>query len=363
MADEDKDSRTEAPTAKRLEKERSKGNVPTSQEVQTLSILTGSLIMIWLLVPHLVTRLGEILGGFLGKAHAFPVDAEGVRSTLVGVIVEVAIALAPGGMLLVFAALLGSIGQNGLLFSPSKLEIKWNKVSPIKGVNKVLSKQKVVDLAKGIVKLTLVGTVAYLVVVPNFNAPDMLIQMPLSVALKELHLILVLLLFTIILAYTVMAVADLVWQRHSHTERLKMTKQEVKDEHKQAEGDPMVKGRIRRLRVQRARERMMAAVPSATVVVTNPTHFAVALLYEVDDMAAPKLVAKGVDHMAARIREVATENDVPIIENPPLARALYASVELDQEIPAEHYKAVAEVIGFVMRMSSRKRPPPREDRP
>ncbi|MEK7819601.1 MAG: EscU/YscU/HrcU family type III secretion system export apparatus switch protein, partial [Pseudomonadota bacterium] len=132
-----------------------------------------------------------------------------------------------------------------------------------------------------------------------------------------------------------------------------MTKHEVKEEHKQTEGDPQIKARIRRLRVERARQRMMAAVPKATVVVTNPTHYAVALSYEMGTMEAPKLVAKGVDYLALRIREVAEANDVPIIENPPLARALYATVELESEIPVEHYKAVAEIIGFVMRLKGK----------
>jgi flagellar biosynthetic protein FlhB len=143
-----------------------------------------------------------------------------------------------------------------------------------------------------------------------------------------------------------------------------MTKQEVKDEHKQSEGDPMVKGRIRALRMKRVRERMMKSVPQASVVVTNPTHYAVALKYDMDTMAAPKLVAKGVDFLAARIREMAEDNDVPIVENPPLARALYASVEIDQDIPPDQYKAVAEVIGFVMRQrqSGGWRPTPKAER-
>jgi flagellar biosynthetic protein FlhB len=150
-------------------------------------------------------------------------------------------------------------------------------------------------------------------------------------------------------AMTVIAFADYVFQRHTFMKDMRMSKQEVKDEYKQQEGDPQIKARIRKLRMERAQQRMMAAVPDADVVVTNPTHYSVALTYKMDEMAAPKLVAKGVDYLAFRIREIAEANDVPLVENPPLARALYAGVELDEEIPAEHFQAVAEVIGFVMR--------------
>jgi flagellar biosynthetic protein FlhB len=148
---------------------------------------------------------------------------------------------------------------------------------------------------------------------------------------------------------TLVAVMDFAFQKQQFTKKMRMSKQEVKDEHKQSEGDPHVKARIRKIRTERAQQRMMAAVPDADVVITNPTHYSIALEYKMDDMAAPKLVAKGVDHLAMRIREVAEAHNIPLVENPPLARALYAGVEINEEIPAEHFKAVAEVIGFIMR--------------
>jgi flagellar biosynthetic protein FlhB len=161
------------------------------------------------------------------------------------------------------------------------------------------------------------------------------------------------LVLAVLLLSTALAVADYGFQHWRFMEKMKMTKQELRDEHKQSEGDPMVKMKLRTLRSKRARQRMMQAVPSADVVVTNPTHYAVALKYEMDTMSAPVLVAKGGDLVAKRIRELAEENEVPIVENPPLARALFATVELDQEVPPEHYKAVAEVISYVMRLKSR----------
>ena len=161
-------------------------------------------------------------------------------------------------------------------------------------------------------------------------------------------------LFLVVLVMVALATADYVYQRWSHKEKLKMTKQEVKDEHKEQEGDQKVKGRIRNLRLERHRQRMMAAIPKASVIITNPTHYAITLQYDMDAMAAPKVVAKGVDYLAKRIRQIAETHEIPIVENPPLARALYAAVEVDQEIPQEHYKAVAEVIGFVMRLKGKR---------
>ena len=168
--------------------------------------------------------------------------------------------------------------------------------------------------------------------------------------LKDIHELIVMILFLVILVMGALAAVDFIYQNWSHKEKLKMSKQEVKDEHKEAEGDPKVKGKIRQLRLERHRHRMIAAVQKASVIITNPTHFAVALQYDVDKMAAPVVVAKGVDFLAKRMRQVAEAHDVPIVENPPLARALHAAVEVDQEIPTEHYKAVAEVIGYVMRL-------------
>ena len=190
-------------------------------------------------------------------------------------------------------------------------------------------------------------------VVPSLRHPDQIMDQDLVTTVSEVQHLIVLLLFFTLMVMAVIAALDVAYTRWSHIEKLKMTKQEVKDEHKDMEGDPKIKSRIRSIRLERHRKRMMAAVPKATVVITNPTHFAVALKYDMDAMGAPRVVAKGADYLALRIRQIAGTHDVPIIENPPLARALYAAVEVDQEIPQEHYKAVAEVIGFVMRLKGK----------
>ena len=170
--------------------------------------------------------------------------------------------------------------------------------------------------------------------------------------LKLIHHIVILLIFTVVIAVLVIAVADYAYQKYTHLKKLRMTKQEVKEEYKQTEGDPLVKSRIRQIRNERARRRMMDNVPKADVVIVNPTHYAVALEYKMEKMDAPVVVAKGLDNIALRIREIAEEHDIPIVENPPLARALFASVELDHTIPEEHFKAVAEVIGYVMQLKN-----------
>ena len=170
--------------------------------------------------------------------------------------------------------------------------------------------------------------------------------------LEFIHKIVVLLLFTVVIAVFVIAAADYLYQKYSHLKKLRMTKQEVKEEYKQMEGDPLIKSRIRQVRMERARHRMMEAVPKADVVIVNPTHYAVALEYKMEEMDAPKVTAKGLDNIALRIKAIAEENEVPIVENPPLARALFASTEIDQTIPEEHFKAVAEVIGYVMQLKN-----------
>ena len=212
--------------------------------------------------------------------------------------------------------------------------------------------KKVVESLKGIIKIAVISFVAILVVKPWLSKVNLLPTMDSMAILSFIHKIVVLLIFTVVIAVFVIAVADYVYQRYTHLKKLRMTKQEVKDEYKQMEGDPIVKSRIRQVRMERARHRMMENVPKADVVIVNPTHYAVALEYKMEQMDAPVVLAKGIDHLALRIREVAEENEIPIVENPPLARALFASVEIDQAIPQEHFKAVAEVIGYVMQLKN-----------
>jgi len=256
---------------------------------------------------------------------------------------------APFAVLMVLGVASG-LAQTGLLFTTGKIKPELKKISPLAGFKRMFSVKALVEFGKGIAKISVAAAVAFMVIWPERRHFESLASMDLIAIMLYLHDDLILLIAAVMVVMTLIAAADWIYQKVSFRNQMKMTKQEVKDEHKQQEGDPLVKSRLRALRQQRARKRMMQQVPDATVVVTNPTHYAIAMKYDQDSMQAPIVVAKGADLIAKRIRDIAEENEVPIVENAPLARALYATVELDQEIPQEHYKAVAEVIGYVMRL-------------
>ena len=247
-----------------------------------------------------------------------------------------------------------NIAQTGFIYAPKKLEPKWDKLNIFAALPNFINMKKIVESLKGIIKIVVISFIAILVVKPYLKKVDLLPSMETVSILAFIHKVVVLLLFTVVIAVLVIAVADYIYQKYTHLKKLRMTKQEVKEEYKQMEGDPLVKSRIRQIRNERARHRMMEAVPKSDVVIVNPTHYAVALEYKMDKMDAPVVTAKGMDNIALRIKAIAEENDVPIVENPPLARALFASTEIDQMIPEEHFKAVAEVIGYVMQLKNQQ---------
>lgn len=351
---EDKDSKTEQPTGKRLGKAKSEGNIPVSQEVKSVAILMGALIVVGVLAPGFARDLSTFLRTFLERPESMAVDIETFRSWFLGVILKLAMLLAFPMFVLVIAAFLGTTSQIGLVYTPKRISLNLSNISPIAGFKRMFSVTSLVEAGKGIIKMVIVGLLIGFLVVPMMSHPDKLIGQDVQTTLAELHKLIVMILFLVVMTMVALAAADYVYKKWSHKEKLKMTKQEVKEEHKEQDGDPKVKNRIRALRYERHRQRMMAAIPRASVIITNPTHYAVALQYDMDNMAAPKVVAKGVDYLAKRIRQIAEIHEIPILENPPLARALYAAVEVDHEIPQEHYKAVAEVIGYVMRLKGKR---------
>lgn len=348
--DDDKDSKTEEPTEKKISKAREEGDVPSSQEVKSLGMLIAALAVVSVISPWAAAALSDEMSGILIHSSELRLHSDTMGDFLAGMVVRVGSILAVPMALLFLVALGVGLSENGLMFTPKKVQPKLSNISPISGFKKVVSTDKLMDFFKSILKIVVVTGAVALILGPTLAHPDVYVGQSFWVTLDDIHWLLVLVSGAVLVGFVAIAIGDYLWQRHKHREKLKMTKQELKDEYKQSEGDPMVKGKIRELRMRRSRERMMAAVPEASVVITNPTHFAVALKYDMDAMAAPVLIAKGADFIAKKIREVATEHDVPIVENRPLARALYASVELDQEVPPEHYKAVAEVIGYVMKL-------------
>jgi len=348
--DADKSSKTEEPTPKRLNEARNKGQVAKSQEVNSWFMLLTLTILVIAFIPTLGAKMLDMLRGILMNVHEIDLTGGGIVTRMREVLSSLLAFLLVPMVLAVCAGLAANLLQTGFLFAPESISPKPEKLNPISGVKRLFSLKSVVDFLKGIIKISLVATVALIIIYPDFHSMPAMVTTQLSDSLGVLREEAIKLLIGVMFVLTIIAFLDLLYQRYEHTKNLRMTKQEVKDENKQSEGDPQVKAKIRSLRMQRARQRMMAAVPTADVVVTNPTHFAVALQYDQESMAAPKLVAKGADLVAKRIRDVANDNDVPIVENAPLARALYSGVELDQEVPEEHYQAVAEVISYVMRL-------------
>jgi len=347
--------RTEDPTAKRLDEAIQRGDVAKSGEVNTLFMLAGSTLAVFVFGGFAAGQLTGIFRSVL--AGAWLVDEQGfsyVRFSQT-LLFKVLIAITPALLVLVAAALAGNFVQHRFLWTLEPLIPKLSRISPLAGAARLFSKQSAVGLVKGLVKLAVVGAAMYLVAAPEVDGVmrlaggDVLQAMPFAMMLT------LRLLIGVCSAMALIAALDWLWTYQTWYEKHRMSLREVREEHKQTEGDPTVKAKLRQIRVARMRKRMMTEVPKATVVITNPTHFAVALKYE-PGMNAPVCVAKGMDVLALRIRELARENRVPVVENPPLARALHKSVEVDEEIPAEHYRAVAEVIGYVLRLRRSFRP-------
>lgn len=354
MADESSDEdKTEDPTPHKLEEAHKKGDVATSQEVSVFLGL-GALTLTLLLMPlfGIAPRFALELKAMLGSIHQVPSDGAGMfRAGSRGLWAALGLLALPiAGA--VIAGLTAGLIQHRPVFSAQSLIPKFNRISPLAGFKRIFGPQGMVNFVKGIAKMAIVGSLATWLLWSEHDRfeglvgqePQSLVGFSFWLALKLLGAILAL--------HAIVTLADVLWTRFSWMKRQRMTREEIKREMKEQDGNPEIKAKLRQLRQARLKKRMMAAVPTATVVVTNPTHFAVALRYE-PGMAAPICVAKGVDELALRIRGVAAEHNVAVVENPPLARALHASVEIDEEIPVEHYKAVAEVIGFVLRLKRR----------
>jgi flagellar biosynthesis protein FlhB len=348
MADEsDTSDKTEDPTQKRLDQAVEHGDVVKSQELNTWFVIAAATLVMSTFAGSMGSEIKEPLRNLIAKSWTIPVDgpsllglAKSLEYMLIGVL-----GLPIG--LLAFAAIGGNMLQHRLVFSADPLKPKLSKISPASGFKRLFGKQAAANFAKGLFKLVALGLVMFMILWPERVRLESIVHLSPEQLLDMVRSITVHLMGAVVAMLAIVGIADYLFQYRQWYERQKMSLQEIKDEHKQSEGDPHMKGRIRQLRVARMKKRMMAAVPKASVIITNPTHYSVALQYN-RGMSAPICVAKGVDHLAFKIREIAKQHDIPIIENVPLARALYATVEVDAEIPVEHYHAVAEIIGYVM---------------
>jgi len=349
MAEEQDQERTEEPSLKKLNDAIEKGDVAKSQEVNTWFVLTGGTLVLVAFAGAMGSGLKASMAGLIANSGTIAVSGPDLLRLAGRLGTEILGAAAIPMLVLMLAAGTGSIIQHRLVWSTEPLKPKLSKISPAAGVKRLFSKQALANFLKGLAKLIVIGGVMAAMLWPQRRQLDLLVSIDPAAILPLVRDEAFNVMAVVVTIMAIVAAADFLFQYWQWYERQKMTVQELKEEFKQTEGSPEVKAKIRQLRQNRSRKRMMAAVPTASVVITNPTHYAVALKYE-RGMNAPVCVAKGVDILARRIRELATEHGIPIVENAPLARALHAAVDIDVEIPAEHYQAVAEVIGYVMRL-------------
>jgi flagellar biosynthetic protein FlhB len=350
MADVDKDSKTEEPTSKKLGEAQGKGEVAKSQEVNHWFMISAAALVVAVFGNYVAGGIRERLRVFLAAPHDTELSMANLRAIFTTLGEDLVVLLLGPLAILVAAALASSLAQHPMIWAVSKLKPQLGAFNPIKGVKQKLSLSIVVEFAKDLAKFAVIGTVVVALLWPESKrlielhtiGADQIMPLVKALALKVF--------IAVILIMSLLALGDYAYQRFDYRKQKRMTKEEVKDERKQSEGDPKIKQKLHSIRVNRMRQRMMAAVPEADVVITNPTHYAVALQYVPEIMDAPKVLAKGRDLVALRIRELAERNEIPLVENPPLARALHDSAEVNQDIPVEHYKAVAEVIGYVMRL-------------
>jgi flagellar biosynthetic protein FlhB len=355
MAEEkDSASRTEEATPRKLEQAREKGDVVKTMELPQVASLAATAAVMAALGGWLCRDMALKLLPFVAHPEAIRLDGQGgievARHALAAALPALLIVVLASGA----AGAAGHLLQTGLMFTPDKLKPELSKLSPLKGLKRIFGLDGLIQFAKSLVKLALTAAVAWWVLKPHLSQLERLAAMDPAAILPFMADILRRLVFAILGLTLIIAGADWFIQRQRFMARMRMSKEEVKEEYRNTEGDPHVKARQKQIRAERARRRMMQAVPKATLVVMNPTHYAVALRYEQGEDEAPVCVAKGLDHLALKIRAVAEEAKVPVIEDPPLARALYAAVEIDEMIPPAHYEAVAKIIGFILKQSRRR---------
>lgn len=354
MAEEqDKSQKTEAATPQKLQEARKKGDVAKSQELPSWLLLATSVLVLAAFSGPLVRSLANWLKGYLAMSGQFVMDGSNAevlaRETVGGLFMHI-------GLIIGFFALAGFAGhvvQTGFLWAPEKITPKPDKLNPVEGLKRLFGTQSLMNFAKGLGKMGLIGLVVFMVLWPKRHELASLPWMDLSELLPLVRGTAIALMLAAVSVFAFIAAGDYFFQRWQFLENMRMSRRDIRDEMKNTEGDPQVRARLRQIRTERARQRMMQAVPQATVVIANPTHFAVALKYTESETPVPVCVAKGVDEVALRIRKIAEDSNVPVVEDPPLARALHASVELDHEIPEEHFRAVAKVLGFVFAQQGR----------
>lgn len=348
--DEDKSSKTEEPTQHRLDEAFKKGQIAYSKEILHWIMLGAGGLNLMMFSWFVGQKFRKSFTVYLSQPEQFFMDHETTSELLWRIIFDFFLLCLPLLGFFVVAALVAGMLQTRLAISTEALQPKLNRISPMQGFKRIFSKKSIVEFIKGLFKISIVGMALYTFFYSKLDQIEGLIFIPADKVIGVLSNYTIKAIIIVISAMAVIAILDYLFQKFELLKSLRMTKDEVKREHKNLDGDPQIKHKRKQIAQERIKMNLKEAMGRATAVITNPTHFAVAIEYDADEMNAPVVIAKGVDLIALKIRELATERDVPIYENPPLARALYASVEIEQEIPPEHYQAVAEVIRFVMKL-------------
>jgi flagellar biosynthetic protein FlhB len=341
-------SKTEDATPRKLQQARERGEVVKTPDVASLASLAGAASVVALGGGYLSRNLMGALTPFIAHPDSINFDNDGGMQVLRAALMAAAPVMGAVVLAACAAGVFGNVIQTGFMFSPEKLSFSFEKVSPVAGFKRIFGIDGFVQFLKSLLKVSLTALLAWWVLNPHINELENLASLDPAAMLGFAADILRRLVFAVAAFLIVVAGADWFWQRQRFLARMRMTKEELKEDFKQSEGDPHIKAKQKQMRHERARRRMMQAVPTATVVVMNPTHYAVALKYDANEAPAPLCVAKGVDSLALKIRAIAEEAGVPVIEDAPLARALYATVDIDEIIPTAHYEAVAKIIGFIL---------------
>lgn len=354
MAEKPDQERTEPASPKKREDARKKGQVAMSREIPSVLILVTCLGFFFFGGAWMVNSMTQLMNGMFANLNGMLFsDILSARTLLVLSLQKALYVMLPIMLAVLVAGVFGNVMQIGILFSSETITPKLSKLDPIAGFRRLFSGKTLAELPKSILKLVTVGAIAYVMVIKNLPRMPDLMQLSVMEIMQEFGWVAFQIGCFVCLALMLLAAADYIFQRWQHEKELRMTKQELKDEQKQLMGDPQIKARIKSAQREMARRRMMAAIPGADVVITNPTRLAVALKFDADEMDAPIVVAKGAGEIAKKIRELAAEHGIPLVEEKPLARALYKTVEIDQSIPVELYRAVAEVLAYVYRLKGR----------
>ncbi|MCO4754949.1 MAG: flagellar biosynthesis protein FlhB [Bacteriovoracaceae bacterium] len=354
MAD-DQGEKTEEPSQQKLDDARNKGDVASSKEFNSILILTGVLSVLVMSSLYMFEVISEYIEWLYGLEYKLAYTEELGRRVLKETFYMAGKCLAPVFITSMALGFLAQVLQVGILFAPDVLQLKPDRINPLSGFKRIFSKKSIVEVLKGLLKFTIVLGITYVIISDNLTSFTGFLHTEAAEAFSYGKAFAFKLALSILAGLVVVAVGDFAWEKYAYKEKHRMTKQQVKEEHKQREGSPEIKQKIRAIQRDMATKRMMADIPQADVIITNPTHISIVVRYDGETMVAPEIIGKGQDHLALRIREIAKENDIPIVENVPLARALYKTVDVGQGVPRSLYKAVAEILAFVYKVKKNKK--------